>query len=102
MSWTGAIVEGLAFERALGEEEFARAWRRAERFARDRGCARPRGLSVPADEGDDWLPFAAFFRRACQAEWEGRVHADYNGLRLLLQRHDEPAALGTERVTLLA
>lgn len=89
MSWERQIADGLLEARRLGEREFARAWRYAERHA---SAPRPGGVRPPEDEGEDWLPFWAFFRRACRAEWEGRVEADYAGLPDLAGADDEDRA----------
>lgn len=84
MSWQHAMLEGLLQARAGGEVDFARAWRSAQRKARARGFSKPRDLRAPEWADEDWLPFSAFFRRACESEWCGRASADYAGLRDLV------------------
>lgn len=108
MTWTSTMLEGLLEARASGEQDFARAWRHAERRARGLGVARPRDfISKARDEQEDegWLPFSSFFRHACRAEWEGRVVGDFAGLREMLElpRIDEARSpYGSERTVLLA
>lgn len=90
MSWTHTMLEGLLEARAGGEVEFGRAWRHAERRAKARGVTRPRDyLGAGPEDDPEWLPFSSFFRRACCAEWEGRVGADYLGLRELIEGRAE-------------
>lgn len=101
MSWEHTMLEGLLEARAGGERDFARAWRHAERRARAAGVLRPRDYIARGDQDEDWLPFSSFFRRACQREWEGRAHADFAGLRAVIEEAASDDVRGAEQRTVL-
>lgn len=74
------MLDLLLEQRAAGETEFARAWRRASRQ-----IPRPRDFTHPELDDPGWMPFSTFFRVACEREWRGVVFTDYLGLREMLE-----------------
>ncbi len=90
MTWDVVMVEELLAARASGVRDFGKAWRRAERRARERGYPRPRDWTRRDAE---IMPFSAWFHDQCEREWRGQLHADYAALRELL-----PDGCGAARV----
>lgn len=96
-TWAGAMLDLLIEEKAMGEIDFAAAWRRASNRAQAKGISRPRDFAhVARDDDPGWLPYSAFVRRAYEREWYGQVRSDYIHLRDLLveEPHDASARRG--------
>ena len=94
--WTGRVVDGLIQLRADGETDFEFAWLVVACVAGKWSQKIGRGL--PDD--DEYLPFDAFFRRACEREWYGEDHVDYIGLVQLLV--DEPGRRQSDKTLVAA